>query len=268
MYTMKRFAYRKTYHSPCTARAGLNANSVRVFGRRQFEDVSGPCAFLGKGKTPKKSQKMERQSPAFGNESGNPQNKNEWPLWSPHKVYWLIDDLVYYSVKAGYQKVNEIAKRLGKKKPVGRWVAATGAFVLGDILPAITIANPNGGYEWGGPNSEKLQAHLAMVGLFALIAKTGEVLKSWEEAVEGNTLSVMNISMRITRFPVLIGAATVGAGALFSENPLSWLRLASTHLGIAALLYILSDENGTGKKVKAALGEWMEKSRAGLAEKI
>lgn len=267
---MRRLAYRQMHHPPCTAHLRQPAKPVPAFGNRLIENVPGSCAFLGKGKGPEGNRKGDKQSPESGKGWGDPKNGDGngegWLLLSPHKVYWLIDDLVYYMIEAGYNGVNSIAEKLGKKKPIARWVSATGAFALGNFLEVATTPNPNGSYEWG-ITPGKLAPYLGITLLFALMAKTIELYKGEEAEGGENVLSGVDLMLKWVRFPAVILTGTYVVGALFSENALTGLREAFGWAGVGTFFYLLSNENGTGKKVKAALGKAKEEFHAGLAER-
>lgn len=223
---------------------------------------------MGKKNKGASAQRGGAPGPAFGNGAGSPQNgkKEEWPLWSPQKIYWLLDDLVYKAVEKCYEKLNNLAGKLGKKTPVPRWVAATGALALGNALNCMTIDGPKG-CEWGIDTvSTAVFSILTLV--LANTARAIEKDANGETSASGaKAASPAALTLRVLRLPFLGAGVVSCAAAMFAEHALRGMWLGTAHMGMGIYCYLLSGKNGTGKKVKEALEELGAKLHLGLAKK-
>jgi hypothetical protein len=232
---------------------------------------------MGKKNRGAPAQKGEAQSSAFGNGAGSPQNgkKEGWPLWSPQKIYWLLDDLVYNAVETCYEKLNNLAGKLGKKKPIARGVAATLAVAIGNAPSLMMTPKLDGfgtnGTIWShelGFRPDLLPGYAFIVCAAALGAAAMHIAGNAGEKLDGvkPVSELLCFPLRVARLPVVAAAVAVTIGALLSENVAKGLSEAGIFAGTGAYLYLLSNSNGTGKKVKEALGKLMENLQAGLAQ--
>jgi hypothetical protein len=262
-------AAHRNMHANALMAHGMPGRGANAFGKRHLESVPRQIAFAAKGEGRKTDGQSGKGGESPKNANHKKPEKEGWLLWSPQGIYHFLDDMAYKGVEAGFAKLNAFAKMLGKKKDISRSKAAITAIAAGHAVDLAIKPVEDGGMAWGVDWGNVPGAVFALF-MFGVGAAAWQILENAAAQEDAGAIKGMNEGQdffRCLRFPFMIFASAAFAVAAFSESALALLDDGARYLGVSVFLYLLSNENGTGKKMKDALKQFVERIKAGLARK-